>query len=30
VDVPATVTLFRDERRLERMVLPTAYPLPTP
>jgi S1-C subfamily serine protease len=30
VDVPATVTLFRGERRLERMVLPTAYPTAAP
>jgi S1-C subfamily serine protease len=30
VDVPATVTLFREERQLERLVLPTAYPIPTP
>jgi S1-C subfamily serine protease len=27
VDVPATVTLLRQDRRLERMVLPTMYPL---
>src|SRR4051812_32548531 len=30
VGVPTTVTLLRDERRLERMVLPGDYPLPTP
>jgi S1-C subfamily serine protease len=28
VDVPANVTILRGERRLERMVLPTEYPVP--
>jgi S1-C subfamily serine protease len=30
VGVPATVTLLRGERRLERMVVPTEYPNPAP
>jgi S1-C subfamily serine protease len=30
VGVPATVTLLRGERKLERMVIPTDYPHPTP
>jgi S1-C subfamily serine protease len=30
VGVPATVTLLRGERRLERMVAPTEYPNPAP
>jgi S1-C subfamily serine protease len=30
VDVPANVTLLRGERRLQRMVLPTEYPVPMP
>ena len=28
VGIPATVTLLRDGRRLERMVIPTDYPIP--
>jgi S1-C subfamily serine protease len=28
VDVPASITLLRRERRLHRLVLPTEYPLP--
>jgi S1-C subfamily serine protease len=28
VDVPANVAVLRGERRLERMVLPTEYPVP--
>jgi hypothetical protein len=27
VGVPATVTLLRGERRIERMVLPAEYPV---
>src|SRR2546426_3222101 len=30
VEVPATVVLLREQRRLERMVLPTDYPHPAP
>ena len=30
VGVPATVTLLRGERRLERMIVPTEYPNPAP
>ena len=30
VGLPATVTLLRGERRLERMVVPTEYPNPAP
>jgi len=30
VGVPTTVTLLREERRLERMVIPGDYPLPLP
>jgi S1-C subfamily serine protease len=30
VGVPATVTVLRGERRLERMVVPAEYPVPTP
>jgi S1-C subfamily serine protease len=30
IDVPATITLLRGERRLERMVLPRDYPHPAP
>ena len=30
VGVPATVTLLRGERRLERMAVPTEYPNPAP
>ena len=30
VGLPATVTLLRGERRLERMVVPTDYPNPAP
>ncbi len=30
VDVPANVAVLRGERRLERMVLPTEYPVPNP
>jgi len=29
VGIPSTVTLLRDGRRLERMVIPTDYPIPT-
>jgi S1-C subfamily serine protease len=29
VGVPTTVTILRDGRRLERMVIPTDYPIPT-
>jgi S1-C subfamily serine protease len=30
IDVPASVSILRGERRLERMVLPTEYPVPIP
>lgn len=30
IDVPATITLLRGQRRLERMVLPREYPHPAP
>jgi S1-C subfamily serine protease len=30
VGIPATVTLLRKDRRLERMVVPAEYPSPTP
>jgi len=30
IDVPATITLLRGQRRLERMVLPQDYPHPAP
>ena len=30
IDVPATITLLRRQRRLERMVLPRDYPHPAP
>ena len=29
IDVPANVTILRDGRRLERMVLPTQFPDPS-
>ena len=30
IEVPATITLLRGQRRLERMILPQEYPHPAP